>query len=307
MKIFPSLRLAAIAALGIFASACTSVTFKGQDLAFDFDAESDSVTLELEYLDVGSSEKDPARESEANAEGKPRFGKAHGFVRRLVRGEATLIAPISLGERSFEELAHDTHFDEDTRSFFRGISVVEARADLGAKGELNLYQKFLVPNLSSGLNLVNSKLREIALRLDPAAYDSSPDSIIWARSVVIFRADAGMGRDWILWTEAGLEVRVPICSGNSLVLLHYLLDESDDLAGEELKDVLLLLGQALRAAKDFRIEAEHLVLIFGDENGDLNFSFQGGFLDAEPDHREGFVQYLKDAGVVFPVIYSRER
>ncbi|MFT4709882.1 MAG: hypothetical protein ACJAZ8_001926 [Planctomycetota bacterium] len=310
MKRFLSLRIAATAVLVTLASACTSVTFKQQDLAFNFDAQSDSLTLELEYLDVGPVEytssglwggtKDPEKEQEQ------RLKTARQFVGKVARGDRIFIAFVPYMDWDLDRKASFGDLDEAGLSILGNISVVEARASLGREGELNLYQKIHVPNLSSALAVLNSEMRKYALGQEPKIRTTgSPMQMLEARNEKIFLADAKAGKDWVTWTEAGLEVSLPICSAYSLEVFREMLTESDEATGEELKDGVVLMRQAFAAAKDFRIESDHIVMVFGDENGDINFSFRGGIFDTLPDYREGFVDYLKDEGMTFPAIFAK--
>ena len=306
MKYLSSLQIAATAALLALASACTSVTFKQQDLAFDFDAKTDSLTMELEYLDVGPVEHTGMGFFSSSTDNSARFTKAHEFVSRVAKGDPIFIAFMPYSDWDLEELGWDSTVDEDLRRYLRQIFVVEARASLGANDHLNLYQKIHFPNLSRGLELVNGEIRKQALATVPRdRTNSTPMRNLEARNEEIFLADAKAGKDWVVWTEAGLEVSLPFCSQYTLELMRELLIESNEATGEELKDGVVFLRQAFAAAKDFRIEADHVVLVFGDENGDLNFSFKDGFLETLPDYRDGFVKHLKDEGMTFPTIYSK--
>ena len=307
MKCLSSLRIAATAALLALAPACTSVTFQQQDLAFDFDAKTDSLTMELEYLDVGPVEFMGTGLFSSDIDNTGRFRKAHKFVSRVAKGDPTFIALMPYSDWDLEELGWDETVDEDLRSFFRQVFVVEARASLGASGELNLYQKIQFPNLSRGLELINGALRQQALAGEPRdRTGGSPMQMLEARNEAIFLADAKAGKDWVVWTEAGLEVSLPFCSQYTLEVMRELLVESNEATGEDLKDGVIFLRQAFASAKDLRIEADHVVLVFGDESGDINLSFQGGFLETLPDYRDGFVKHLKDEGMTFPVTFAKD-
>ena len=310
MKQLSRLRFVATAALLAIASSCASVNFRGQDLALDFDAKSDSVTFEIEYRDIGPETSTIFGKPDTGKMHDQSFATANKFVSRVVRGDVTFIAFSLLGDWDLDGVAKDPDNDPEMRKFFGDVKVVEARAYLGRGERLNLYQKIEVPNISAGLALLNSGLREFALGSDMdelLADGSDADiSLLEIRNLEIFRADAKMGKDWITWSEAGLEFRLPLCSEYSLVTLRRFLLDAGDSKDSYTLDSFLTMGQFLAAAKDLRIESDHLVLVFGDKDGDMAFSFAGGSFDGEPDLRKGFVQHLKDGGMTFPATYPKD-
>ena len=313
-----SLRWIALALLAPVFSACTSVTFESQDARLERDLERDRLTIELNYHDIGAVNTKRGLLFGWGVEPGPNLDAATTFLTRVAQGERTFILGYSQGDWDLEgELAEEPESAEEAefQAFLSHVFVDEARVELGAKGELNAYQRIVFPDVSAGLDLVNEALRREVSDLLVEARKRSKPGPLEAGSFAVAAADILAERDWITWGADGLTLTIPITSKHLVGLLRKgaSLDFVEAMRrelplGEEDLDQLEAAQAGVRIllanVSDFRIESEHLVLVLGDEAGNLAMHFGSELFPGIEDYRPALREHLEAKGFELPAVYT---
>jgi hypothetical protein len=306
-----SLRWIALALLAPVFTACTSVTFESQDARLDRDLERDTLTIELDYHDIGAVDSKRGVILGWGTKPGPNLTAATTFLEGLARGRRIFILAFPYGDWDLDGLAADDAVDADLRAYLSRVYVDEARVELGAEGEINAYQRIVFPDATAGLALVNQIMRrEIGESLIAARKHSKPGSLE-ADSFAVAAADILTERDWITWGEDGLTLTIPITSKHLVGILRN--EASNDLVAELRRGLPLgeddLAGlEGLQAGarilldnvSDFRIESDHLVLVLGDESGNLAAHFGSELFPGIEDFRPALREHLEATDFEFP-------
>jgi len=168
----------------------------------------------------------------------------------------------------------------------------------------------VIPNLSVGLALYNKELRTQVLGMDEENLDEFD-----ADSRRVLLADAKPDRDWVCWGDGGLELSVPVTSRHVVSLLRELAAEDVSrelrthrtLSEEDLAAIdtgMRYLRQLLHLVRDFRVESDHLVLVLGDEGGDIDIHFGEDLYGQIDDFHPALRESLVESGFTFPAHYS---
>jgi len=311
-----SLHLLALVIFAALHASCAAVTFDSQEARFDRDFEADSLTLELEYHDVAAIDAKRRTFLAWGVKDGPDLKAASSFLQGVAHGERIFILANPFFAWDLEELAHEPGLTDAERAYMAKVHVAEARIEVGEADEINVYQRIVFPDVSKALALLNAGLRrELLAAFAAGEFASEQEDEMQAASLAVALADAQAGRDWVAWGEEGLSLKVPMTSKLVLAYLQEIanidhvkalrkrlpLDEEDLGELEKVQSgARLLLG----AASDVRIEADHLVLVFGDKNADLALHFGPEYSADLEDFRPALREHLQESGFEFPVVYT---
>ena len=304
-------RLVLVLILGLLQVACTSVSFRSQELRFDRDPVQDTLTIEVQIEGFAAREGAPWALFSKQGESGTHAEIGAAVVRRMAAGERCMYLFDPNFFWDLDGVGSDAGLTPAQRLYLAGIRMEEARVELDDAGQLRIYQRLVIRDLAGGIELLNQELRREALAMTDKDLDTSELDEHEVASLRVLLADAAAGRDWVRWGDGGLELRVPVTSRHLLSLLRELGDQ--DVEGylrkhptfdeEDIQEIGMGMGALrllLSVATDLRIEAEHAVLLFGDAEGDLAFSVDLGGPDSGEPYRTELREVLVEQGFTFP-------
>ncbi len=302
-------------ALALFLSACGALRFESQELSTLYDEGSDVLTLELVYHAVSAVDKlaytYSGDELESAADGLDLERSTAALVEMSTgRRRFMLFDPLldfSL-DRASQDDAHELPDFERRMTLWRdGITMEEARLFLDDAGQLTLYQRLKLRNLSEGLALWNAMLRRDLIESFGERDQAADDLYVDVATLELALADAAAGRDWVQWTGAGLALSLPASPQWIARAL------SDGVAGlaeapaekqDELRRFLGALSKLLAPLSRFTIQNDHVELLFAPAaDGWMRLDLPAG--TGEPGYDPTLAAYLADEGVSLPVVWTR--
>lgn len=319
----PWLTRPAIGLLAAAFSSCLAFQYEEQEVHVRHDVETDRLEIAIVYTGVYGPASEYTYERRADDLGAVAESDAdRGDSASGLEGAARFVADVGAGRRYFlfydwpfvidldstrfqdpVEVAREETLRQALVAFGKGIRVDRSALFVDGEGELGIVQHWVVPELSSGLGVVNDLINSALLEHRAAFLSSSAeegevtfgDLSSATRLRWLERAEAGEA--WIAATRGGFEVSLPLSSAEFARALGSIVGEVSSGGAAD-----LLVPLALALSEITHQDGILTARLLPSETGWLSFVFER----AEAEADEGLLDLLQEREAPIQVL-SRDQ